>query len=93
MEADGLSRSLAPFWKKMMEIEVLEDCQNFIHTCYREKDGGIFWESTFVHGNPVFRDRRLLWERIQSLQIQSNCSWMCIGDFNQILLCEEKIGL
>ena len=90
VEANGLSGGLGLFRKKDIELEVLKESQNFIHAKCREKVGGAFWICCFVYGNPNFKDRRLLWDRLQCLQLAPGTPWMCIGDFNQILNEEEK---
>ena len=85
VEADGLSGGLGLLWKKEILIHVKQATQNFIHADCCEKEGGIFWDGTFIYGNPSFRDRRYLWDKLQQLQLHHNHPWLCIGDFNQIL--------
>ena len=92
VEADGLSGGLGLFWKKEMLIQVMHANQNFIHVQCYEKDGGAFWDGTFLYGNPSFSDRRHLWNKLQQLQLDHNNPWLCIGDF-KILAQDEKQGL
>ena len=61
VEADGFSGGLALFWNR--EI-VLKANQNFIHIVFYEKNGGSFWDGTFVYGNPNFQERRYLWDKL-----------------------------
>ena len=42
----------------------------------------LFWDSTFLYGNPSFSERKFLWERIQNLQLDAQNLWLCIGHFN-----------
>ena len=93
VEPEGLSGGLCLFWKKEVEVEIIEATKNFIHTFCRSKDDGAGWDSTFIYGNPRFSERRFLWEAIKLLHWEQGSPWMCFGDFNEIAHQEEKIGL
>ena len=72
---------------------MIEANQNFIHSSCYEKNGGSFWDGTFVFGNLNFRERQQLWSILERLQTDPGAPWMCIGDFNQVICQEEKVGL
>ncbi|KAL0423637.1 UNVERIFIED_CONTAM: hypothetical protein Sradi_0898500 [Sesamum radiatum] len=36
--------------------------------------------------------QRAVWERLVALSMQFDAPWLCIGDFNEILFQQEKIG-
>ena len=91
VEAEGLAGGLGLFWSKEISIQVAEANQNFIHASCCEKDGGSFWDGTFIYGNPNFQERRHLW--VERLQLDPGSPRMCIGDFNQVICQEEKVGL
>ena len=93
VEPEGLSGGLSLLWSKKLEIEVVDTCKNYIHTFCKVKEDGDMWDATFVYGNPKFSERRYLWDELSRLHTTSTSPWMCIGDFNEILSQEEKIGL
>ena len=91
IDSDGSSGGLCLFWNANVEVEIVDACQNYIHTLCRSRDDGLDWDCTFVYGNPIFPERRYLWERLRVLHI-GNSPWMCIGDFNELLSQAEKVG-
>ena len=77
-------------WRKTIEVEIIDACQNFIHTACCAKKDAFWWDGTFACGNPVFRERRQLWLQLQRLYYDHQSPWLCIGNFNEILHQEEK---
>ena len=75
-----------------MDVQIVNYCNNYIHTFYRSKDDGKDWKCTFVHGNSRFSRRRFLWENLKVLHF-GNGPWMCIRDFNELFSQEEKEGI
>ena len=57
VELVGLSGGLCLFWKKEMEVEILEKCRNYFHTHYRSKQVMASWDCTFTYGNPKFNEK------------------------------------
>ena len=54
------SGGLCLFWKKEMEVEILEECKNYIHTHYKSK--------LYIHlYQPQFNERKHLWGIIERL--------------------------
>lgn len=49
-------------------------------------------EMTFVYGNPLFKQRRLLWDKLERLMPSNGGSWCCVGDFNEMYSITEKEG-
>lgn len=88
--ANGISGGLCLFWNKEFEVQILDSCNNFIHTCVKEKKYANIMEITFVYGNPLFRHRRYLWGKLLSLKPRHNVPWCCLGDFNEMLSITEK---
>ncbi|KAH7861946.1 hypothetical protein Vadar_032900 [Vaccinium darrowii] len=50
------------------------------------------WATTFVYGCPRREGRELVWEKIRSIARLEFLPWMCMGDFNQILSGNDKLG-
>lgn len=49
-------------------------------------------DSQVFYGWPEVQSRHLSWSLIEHLATQSDLLWLCMGDFNEILLSIEKIG-
>ena len=45
-----------------------------------------------IYGNPNIKYRHVVWERLMRLGVNRRSSWCMVGDFNEILNNEEKIG-
>ena len=71
-DTEGLSGDLCLLWSKMLEIEVVDACKNYVYTFCRSKDDGLDWDCTFGYGNPKFKERMFLWERLSILHIRNN---------------------
>ncbi|KAJ1405016.1 Zinc knuckle CX2CX4HX4C [Sesbania bispinosa] len=89
----GLSGGLALLWDKSVDIEITDNCPNFIHTGISWKEKSISWDCTFVYGNPIPSHRRQLWDHIRLLRSFRGGAWNLVGDFNDILHPEDKEGL
>lgn len=50
--------------------------------------GGREWALTAVYANPHSNARRLIWERLDALEVRK--LWVLIGDFNCVLKDEER---
>lgn len=89
----GQSGGLCLLWTKEVDIQIFESNPNFIHTAVHFLKGGENYDCTFIYGNPIFQNRRGLWNRIAALQGDKNREWCCMGDFNEVLAHFEKEGL
>ncbi|XP_023877910.1 uncharacterized protein LOC111990365 [Quercus suber] len=47
---------------------------------------------TFVYGHPKLARKEEVWQQLSSLKASSHVSWLCIGDFNQILSWVDKFS-
>lgn len=81
------------FWSQNIDLQILASSPNFIHAGVLIKDSKEFFECTFVYGNPMFLQRKSLWERIRALHPNSNTPWCCVGDFNEMLSMHDKEGI
>ena len=53
---------------------------------------GFKWRITRFYGHPETHRRRESWSFLNTLNQQYHLSWLCLGDFNEILSREEKLG-
>nr|POE69558.1 hypothetical protein CFP56_49333 [Quercus suber] len=59
----------------------------------KEDDKGFPLLITFVYAHPDHAKRGEVWQRLRSLKQHSHPSWLCIGDFNQVISKEDKLSL
>ena len=86
----GLSGGLALFWKKEVDVEILESAANFIDTQIKYKNSQA--HITFIYGAPQVENRSVFWDRITLLGVGRSSAWLLTGDFNDILDNSEKKG-
>lgn len=53
------------------------------------ESGGEPWRLTCVYGEAQFPERHKTWEMLKFIKASSHLPWMCIGDFNEVLLQSE----
>ncbi|KAF3962232.1 hypothetical protein CMV_013230 [Castanea mollissima] len=87
----GLSGGLILAWVPKQELRVVFDSQNIIHINLLD-DRGRPLSITFVYGHPNHSKRGVVWQQLKSMKQWAHPSWLCIGDFNQILNKEEKFS-
>lgn len=50
------------------------------------------WYLTIVYGSPHFTPRQALWDDLQEVYNEVDGPWAFLGDFNAILIVQERIG-
>jgi hypothetical protein len=53
---------------------------------------GFKWRCTWIYGEPARDKKWKTWKLLRILSQQSNLSWLCLDDFNEILYNHEKKG-
>ena len=86
----GLSGGLALFWKQSHEVEILSSSNRFIDT--KVKAGNLVYYMTFVYGDPVRQRRTEVWTVLNSIGMNRHGGWGLVGDFNEIMCSDEKLG-
>lgn len=56
-----------------------------------EKDGKV-WQSIGFYGETMSSRKRDSWKLLRQLQSTNGMTWLCLGDFNEILHQHEKVG-
>ncbi|XP_057994399.1 uncharacterized protein LOC131174664 [Hevea brasiliensis] len=86
------ARGLALWWRNDVQVQVIKAVKIFIDVHLSLKGNSNSFNATFIYGNPYREERDLLWEDILLLKAVSPEPWLCISDFNVVLLEEEKLG-
>ncbi|KAH7851099.1 hypothetical protein Vadar_007269 [Vaccinium darrowii] len=92
VEPDGLSGGLALWWNDDVDLEVESASKNLIHSIVKDKSSSSCWATTFVYGSPLRSGRDMVWEDMKDIGRYENLPWLSIGDFNEVLSLEDKLG-
>lgn len=93
IDATGRFGGLALFWSDDCVVKILMSSKIFILTKVFSQGSSVFWFLTCIYGCPTFAERRTLWDILSGLMPPNDSPWCCVGDFNEILLQEDKDGL
>ena len=87
----GRSGGLAFLWKKEISVDVQSYSDRHIDATIIE-DSGFKWRITGFYGNPEVQRRKESWNLLKALSKMPQLSWLCFGDFNEIISVGEKMG-
>lgn len=87
----GLSGGLSIFWNNEATISLLGYSVGQFDVLISVHNAPTFRFIGF-YGNPISELTRFSWDLIRRLHSLSNFPWLVTGDFNEILLLDEKIG-
>ena len=87
----GKSGGLAIFWRKEINLQLRGISRFYIDADVVETDGFI-WQFTGFYGEPKTDQKDLSWKPMRSLNASRRRPWLCVGDFNEVLLGYEKEG-
>ena len=87
----GLSGGLILAWLPRQGLQIVYDSPNLIHINVLD-DRGYPLSITFVYGHPDHAKRGEVWQQLRAFKQHSHPSWLCIGDFNQVLSKEDKVS-
>lgn len=90
VEPVGLSGVLAVMWKQCYKVTVLQEDKRIIDL--QVQMGSLVFYLTCVYGDPVKEKRQAVWERLSDIGMRRDDPWMLVGDFNELLSNEEKLG-
>lgn len=85
----GRGGGLAIFWWKDIDMHVRLISQLYIYVDVMEVSGFV-WRLTGFCGEPSTDRKVLSWKALRVLNAARRRPWLCLGDFNEILMgCEE----
>jgi hypothetical protein len=89
--ATGINGGLVLSWRLGIELECFVLNKNISAWCY--SDPPTFpWILSCVYGPSNRCDRRAFWDSFAVIGESFEAFWLCIGDFNSILVQSEKQG-
>ena len=89
VSCNGHSGGLCVFWNDKYQCSLLSYSHNHIDMEVIDNDNDI-WRLTGFYGFPERNRRRDSWNLLRSLADTSNCPWVVMGDFNDLLSQNEK---
>ncbi|KAF7835884.1 reverse transcriptase [Senna tora] len=92
VDFDGKSGGLSLCWKDNIDIGFLLASKNFIHISVSSSSLKTPSLLSCVYGPLKEKERRIVWDKIRSVGSNLHGSWLCVGDFNDVLYHSEKYG-
>ena len=92
VSSTGRSGGLGIFWNNDIKLDFLPYSQYHI-------DAIVFpsstepWQLTCVYGEAQVNERHKTWDMLKFIKASSPLPWLCIEDFNEVLLREEHMGV
>lgn len=85
----GRRGGLALLWNVDTLVELFSFSQHHIDVRVGEVNT---WRFTGIYGYPEDDQKWRTWELIRHMADGNSMAWLCVGDFNEILSDEEKLG-
>jgi exonuclease III len=92
IELMGRSGGLALLWKEAGRLEIQNFTRHHINAVVRPVCGNLQWKLTCFYGHPETAKRHESWALLTHLNSYQPDPWLCIGDFNEIVNQDEKMG-
>ena len=75
-----------------LKVEMLTMSEYSIHVLVKVPSQSHNFLLTAIYASPNFNKRKMLWEYLKILAPSVNLSWFLLGDFNEMLTKDEKMG-
>ena len=75
-----------------MDVTILASTEQEIHAIIKVHSSNLSWLITGIYASPRYRERRILWDNLNKVATLHNLPWLVLGDFNEILSSEDKLG-
>ncbi|KAL0451923.1 UNVERIFIED_CONTAM: hypothetical protein Slati_1170400 [Sesamum latifolium] len=89
----GRSGGLMLRWDKAQVVHIRSYSSEFIDADVYEAGEVGKWRFTGFYGNPDATKRKKSWERLVQLSRGADMPWVCLGDFNELLVQHQKTGV
>lgn len=76
----------------LVQVDVLASTEQEIHALIRVRSLNFIWILSEIYASSRFAERCLLWDNLNMLASLHNLPWSLMGDFNEVLFEDEKLG-
>ena len=83
---------IAMLWKKELKLEIMGYTGNVIDAIITVEPSEFKWRIIGFYGQSEMHRRKESWDQLKALNKKFHLPWLCLGDFNEILSVDEKIG-
>ena len=73
-------------------VEIITRSEHSIHALMKVHSPSVSFLFTVVYAPPWFYKRKLFWDYLQNLAMNISLPWVLLGDFNDMLSDDEKLG-
>ena len=91
VDSVGRGGRLALLWMNETHLKVKSFFVQHIDANISECNGANVWRLIGFYGSPEVSQRTEFWDLLRQLKNQSSLPWLCAGDFNEILVDNEKL--
>ncbi|KAL0396033.1 UNVERIFIED_CONTAM: hypothetical protein Scaly_0051700 [Sesamum calycinum] len=89
----GRSGGILLLWRKDIEVWLQSYSVNHIDAIIKSDECPKHWRFTGFYGQLDTNRRKKTWNLLRKISHGSECSWFCVGDYNEILeQHEEKVS-
>ncbi|GAV86647.1 hypothetical protein CFOL_v3_30074, partial [Cephalotus follicularis] len=88
VDTEGRRCRLSLLWNEEVDLSIKSFSQSHFDLSGSTKK----WRLMGIYGNPEAHHCHETWSLLCNLASQHNISWLCMGDFNEILSISEKEG-
>ena len=88
----GRSGGLVLYWKASINLTVEGSNRHYIDAVI-DKNTENEWRLADFYGEPDIARRYEAWNKLTNLNSQMKKPWLCYGDFNEITIQDEKLGV
>jgi hypothetical protein len=89
----GFAGGIWILWKtEAMNLELMCSTEQEIHVSVKVSDYDPLWLLSAIYASPRRSERRIFWYNLAIIASLHNLPWVMVGDFNDILSDEEKLG-
>jgi hypothetical protein len=79
-------------WKPGVDIEPTSQNHNLINLLVFSDPPNLPWMLSAIYGPPYKKKKKIFWESMHQIATSFSGPWLCIGDFNEVLLQVDKKG-
>ncbi|GMI64491.1 hypothetical protein HRI_000118400 [Hibiscus trionum] len=90
--SNGRSGGLSFAWKESVAVTLKSYSDRHIDVLIDKDADGNLWRCTGFYGAPEVQNRAHTWNLLRQLDDMGDTPWLVIGDFNELLLAQEKTG-